>query len=174
MRSSRTADLQRTLRESPDTVTRILEMLTGEPIVADVVRQDPMVAEPDNVLGVSTGHPLIHRVAVLRGGVNGRPYVYAESTFVPDRLPEKAREQLACTSEPIGRILMAHGFAPTRQAFPRPGLPDPAPAVVVDDGGDEVILVRATLLLLGDVPVFAIREWFFGSVLRPFDRSGPA
>ena len=93
MRSSQTADLQRVLRESSDTVTQILEMLTGEPIVADVVRQYPIVAGDEQALGVSMGHPLIHRIAVLRGGASARPYVYAESNFVPDRLPDLAQGQ---------------------------------------------------------------------------------
>ncbi len=174
MRSSQTADLQRTLQESPDTVTRVLEMRTGELIVAEVVRQYPIVAQADNAFGVSVGHPLIHRIAVLKGGASGRSYVYAESAFVPDRLPEKAQQQLAGTSEPIGRILVGHGFALARQPFPPHAHPDPAPAVTVGDGANEVIWARAYLLLLDAVPVFAIREWFFDSVLAPVDQSGPA
>ena len=126
MRSSQTRDLQRTLREGPDTVTQILEGLTGEPIVADVVRQYPTAAEEaDSVLGVPMGHPLMHRIAVLRGGATARPYVYAESTFVPDRLPEEAQRQLAGTSEPIGRIMMAHGFALPARPFGSRALPTP-------------------------------------------------
>ena len=77
MRSSRTKALQRTLRESPDTVTQVLEALTGERIVADVVRQQLVAAEAENVLGVSAGHTLMHRVAFLRGDVSARAYVYA-------------------------------------------------------------------------------------------------
>ena len=70
IRPSQTADLQRLLCESPRTVTQVLEMLTGEPIRADVVRQCPIVAGDENALGVSIGHPLIQRIAVLRGGAS--------------------------------------------------------------------------------------------------------
>jgi chorismate-pyruvate lyase len=176
MRSAQTADLRRALLESRDTVTQILERRTGEQIVADVVRHDPTVAETDNVLGVPTGHPLVDRLAVLRGGTSARAYVYAASLFVPDRLPERAQQELAGTSAPIGRILLDHGFDLARRALPEPGAlgpPEFSPTAPVDDGADEVIWARAYLLLLDAIPVFAIREWFYGSVLDPLDRPGP-
>ena len=100
--------------------------------------------------------------------------MYAESTFVPDRLPEEAQLQLAETGEPIGRVMVAHGFALARRALPRLGHPDPPPAVLLGERAKEVIWARAYLLVLNDVPVFAIREWFFGSVLDSLDRTGPA
>ena len=58
--------------------------------------------------------------------------------------------------------------------FRRPGHPAPAPAVSLRDEANEVIWARAYLLLLSDVPVFAIGEWFFGSLLDAPDRPGPA
>ncbi len=155
-------------------MTQILESLTGKPIVADIVRQHPMAAAADNALGLAVGHSLIHRSAVLRGGAGTRPFVYAESTFAPDRLPERVQEELAGTSKPIGRILAGHGFALARAASPSLADPEQAPAVTVGDGANEVILARAYLLLLNDLPVFAIREWFFDAVLDLFDQPGPA
>jgi chorismate-pyruvate lyase len=174
--------LRRALLESGNTVTQVLETLTGEQIVADVVRHDPIEAETDNLFGVPTGHPLVDRIAVLKGGTSARPYVYAESMFVPDRLPEKARQELAGTHEPIGRILMGHGFDLTRQVLPESDVlahPTSASAVATGDRTDEVIWARGYLLLLDAVPVFAIREWFYATVLDPLDpldpldRSGP-
>jgi chorismate-pyruvate lyase len=168
--------LRRALLESGHTVTQILETLTGEQIVADVVRHDPVGAATDNVFGVPTDHILVDRIAVLRGGTTARPYVYAESVFVPDRLPEKAQQELAGTHEPIGRILMGHGFDLTRQVLPEPGAlahSASAPASAVGDRTDEVIWARAYLLLLDAVPVFAIREWFYATVFHPLDPSGP-
>lgn len=162
------------LCESPRTVTQVLEMLTGEPIRADVVRQGPIVAGDGNALGVSLGHPLIQRIAVLRGGARAQAYVYAESNFVPDRLPQLVQRQLAGTSDPIGRILMTHGVAMTRKASPHPEQPEAVPAVTVDDGAHEVIWVRSYLLCRNDLAVFAIREWFFASVLDALDRHRPA
>ncbi len=96
--------LPRLLRDNPDTVTHLLEELTGEPLVADVVRQYSMPAEARNTLRVGAGQTVTHRIAVLKGGVTMVPYVYAESAFVPARLPEAARLQLEQTSDPIGRV----------------------------------------------------------------------
>lgn len=171
MRSSQPGALQRTLQDSPDTVTQILELLTGEAIVAHVVRQDAITAGADNALGVPRGQPMTHRIAVLKGSTSQEPYLYAESTFVPQRLPETAGVQLARTNDPIGRIVVAHGFRLTRVALPRPGLPALPPAITAGEPAAEVTWARAYVLLLDDLPVFAISEWFFRSVLDALDRS---
>jgi chorismate-pyruvate lyase len=157
--------------DSSHTVTRFLELLTGEAIVADVVRHLPRTAAAGNALGVSTGRPMTHRIAVLKGATSHEPYLYAESTFVPERLPETAGLQLAGTNDPIGRIVAAHGFRLTREALPRPGRPRLPPAVTAGDPAAEVVWVRAYLLLLDGLPVFAINEWFFRSVIEALDRS---
>ena len=117
------SSLPRLLRDNPDTVTHLLEALTGEPLVADVVRQYSMPAEAGNTLGVGAGQTVTQRIAVLKGGVTTVPYVYAESAFVPARLPESARLQLERTSDPIGRILAAHGLDHVREETASPGLP---------------------------------------------------
>lgn len=43
-----------------------------------------------------------------------RTYMYAETVFVPDRLPEGVRELLAGIREPIGGVLASRGVAMTR------------------------------------------------------------
>ena len=80
-----TPSLPRLLRHNPGTVTHLLEELTGEPLVANVVRQYSTPAEAPNTLGVEAGRTVTHRIAVLKGGVTMVPYVYAESAFVPAR-----------------------------------------------------------------------------------------
>jgi hypothetical protein len=55
----------RTLLDGPDTVTHLLETLTGELLVADVVRQHPVSAGTDNLLGVAVGRHVTQRIAVL-------------------------------------------------------------------------------------------------------------
>ena len=52
-------------------------------IFADVVRQYTIQASTGNELGVTVGHPMTHRMAVLRGRTTDLPYLYAESTFLP-------------------------------------------------------------------------------------------
>jgi chorismate-pyruvate lyase len=163
------------LRDNPDTVTHLLEALTGEPLVADVVRQYSMPAEAGNTLGVGAGQTITQRIAVLKGGVTMVPYVYAESAFVPARLPESARLQLERTSDPIGRVLAAHGLDHAREETPSPGLPGTPRALdAAVRGASAVVWSRTYRLTIDDLPVFAICEWFFRSVQDAVERPTPA
>jgi chorismate-pyruvate lyase len=165
--------LPRRLRANPDTVTHLLEELTGEPLVADVVRQFSRPAEAGNTLGVGAGQIVTHRIAVLKGGVTSVPYVYAESAFVPARLPDVARLQLEETSDPIGRILAAHGLAYVREESTASGPGTPRALDRVDGGAAAIVWSRAYTLTIDGVPVFAISEWFFRSVAHALERSTP-
>ena len=170
MTASESSDLRRRLLDDPGTVTHLLETLTGEPIVADVVRQHSTRASSDNGLGVAVGHPIVHRMAVLRGGRTDVPYIYAESRFVPERLPEMAQVQLDRTGDPIGRVLVAHGLKAGRQGLPQPG-PLGSDARSARAGfRSDVVWSRTYQLIIDERPVFAIREWFFRSVLEAMDR----
>ena len=170
MTASESSDLRRMLLDNPGTVTHLLETLTGEPIVADVVRQYSISASSENGLGVTEGEPITHRMAVLRGRTTDLPYIYAEARFLPGRLPEMAQVQLDRTSDPIGRVLVAHGLKAGRQVLPQPG-PLGSDALRVMAGfRSEVVWSRAYRLVIDELPVFAIREWFFRSVLEAMDR----
>jgi chorismate-pyruvate lyase len=163
-------DLEETLLGRPHTVTHILETLTAETLSAEVIRQGPVAAGVDDALAVSTRETLTHRTAVLRGWPSGLPYLYAESAFVPERLPDGARHQLERSCEPIGRVLVAHGLNLARETLPRPERPYPASAVTA--GGQlGIVWARAYRLMVDGAPVFAIKEWFFRSVLDALDRS---
>jgi chorismate-pyruvate lyase len=166
--------LPRLLRDNPDTVTHLLEELTGEPLVADVVRQYSMPAEARNTLRVGAGQTVTHRIAVLKGSVTLVPYVYAESAFVPARLPEAARLQLAQTSDPIGRVLAAHGLTHVREDTPASGPGTPRELDGTAAGASAIVWSRAYRLTIDDLPAFAICEWFFRSVERAVERSMPA
>jgi chorismate-pyruvate lyase len=172
--ASESAALRRLLRDNPDSVTHLLETLSGEPLVADVVRQYPMGASAGasgaagNELGVSGGGAIIQRVAVLRGAITATPYVYAESAFVRERLPAPLWTRLERTGDPIGRVLAAHGVPLQRDDLP----PPPEPWRLGRDSGvpdTPVVWARAYRLMVDDLPAFAIREWFFRSVLEARD-----
>ncbi len=152
-------------------MTQVLEQLTGESIVAEVTRQYTIAADSDNALDLPEGQPITHRVAFLKGTTTHQPYLYAESNFVPTRLPPKVRAQLERTSDPIGRILVAHGFDLARQALPPPEQPKACPALTSGGLDAEVIWARAYVLHLDGIAVFAIQEWFFRSVLEALDRT---
>ena len=92
---------------------------------------------------------------------------------MPDRLPEQLASSWNAPSDPIGRILAAHGVAPDREAFPRSG-PGCRSALAASAAvASEIIWFRSYCLPIDDLPVFAIREWFFRSVLDAVDRSTP-
>jgi chorismate-pyruvate lyase len=168
--------LPRLLRDNQDSVTHLLERLTGEPLVADVIRQDSRPAEADNALGLSAGQPLTHRIAVLKGGVTLTPFVYAESAFVPARLPVAACHQLERTSDPIGRVLAAHGLALHREDLPSSGSSAPRTPRVLDaaaTGVSDVVWSRAYRLTMDALPVFVISEWFLRPLQDALERPMP-
>jgi chorismate-pyruvate lyase len=168
--ASDSSELQHLLLDNPGTVTHFLEKLTGELIFADVVEQFSIRATIGNGLGVTVGHPMTHRMAVLKGRTTDLPYLYAESTFLPERLPERARAQLDRSNEPIGRVLGACGLRPGREVLPQP---DPARTDAlgsIDGFSSEIVWSRAYRLSIDGLPIFAIREWFFRSVLQALDR----
>ena len=170
MTASGPVDLEKILLGGPDTVTHALETLTGESLSAEVICQYPAPAV-GNTLAVTMGQSLTRRTAVLRGRPSGVPYLYAESAFVPERLPDGARHQLEHTGAPIGRVLVAHGLHLTRDPLAPPDEPHPTAAVTAS-GQWGIVWARAYRLRVDGAPVFAIREWFFGSVLDALDRSG--
>jgi len=166
------ADLQRAVLDTPSTVTRFLEELTGEMVVADVVRQYPVVLGLNNELGVPAGETATRRIAVLKGNATDRAYLYADTVFVALRLPETARRQLEGTREPIGRVLADHGLDPVREPLAHPEevaaeAPDSAMRL-----GSEVVWSRAYRLTIDGLPVFLIREWFLHSVVDALGRQG--
>ncbi|HEY1988248.1 MAG TPA: chorismate pyruvate-lyase family protein [Acidimicrobiales bacterium] len=163
------AELERAVVDSPGTVTDFLESLIGEPLVADVVRQGPVVLDAGNDLEAVAGYAATRRIAVLKGGTTDQPYVYAETLFVRERLPEPARSQLERTTDPIGRVLVAHGLHPDREPLAPPGeATGQAPGAVTALDSD-IVWSRAYRLRIDGQPVFAIREWFLRSVLDAFD-----
>jgi chorismate-pyruvate lyase len=174
--------LQRLLLDSRDTATHFLEALTGEPLLAEVVRQTAVVhrtpvvhdpalsSEPAGVFDVTAGEGVLRRIAVLRGRVSAIPYVYAESTYLPGRLPESVQRRLASTTDPIGRVLSEHGLRQRRHEVspPQEGAPTPIDGSAAAAGA--VVCWRAYRLEVDEVPVFAIEEWFFRSVLDAMAR----
>ena len=162
--------LRRALAERP-TVTGFLEALTGEPLVADVLTQRRVASDPDAGLAVDGERTVIRRVARLRGR-GGTPYLYAETAFVPARLPLTARRRLAEGGDPIGRVLVDEGLAPARLPAVEP-VPRQCPDPVGPEVAESVVWRRAYRLALGGRPVFAIREWFLRPVLDALASAPP-
>jgi chorismate-pyruvate lyase len=154
------------------TVTALLETHTGEPLRAEVVGQGPVPAAADNGLAVAAGQMVTYRAAVLKGGVTHAPYVYAETIYLPERLPDRARAELAHGEEPIGRILVAHGLALSREPFTASASTGPSEGLALQLGC-EFVWGRAYRLLVGGVAVFAIGEWFTKAALGALGGPSP-
>jgi chorismate-pyruvate lyase len=155
------------LLDSSGTVTQFLETITGELILADVVRQSMVKAEPGNGLGVATGQVVTRRIAILVGRTTHLQYLYAETSFAPERLPEQVLAQLETTDHPIGQVLVAHGLTLGREPVPEQEARTPSPEIEL---AAEIVFTRAYRLMIDASPVFAIREWFLRSVLEALER----
>ncbi|MHB8439496.1 MAG: chorismate pyruvate-lyase family protein [Acidimicrobiales bacterium] len=152
------------LFEGPSTVTSVLEAVTGERVVADVLELRNVEATAENSLELEPGHSVTRRSAVLKGVTSGRRYVRAVSLYAPDRLPEFVGDQLANTNGPIGRILVDHGLRTNREGLARPE-PLLLESVATSDSQVEAVWTRQYLLLVDHQPAFVIHEEFLSSVL---------
>jgi len=152
------------------TVTDILETVTGEPSVANVISLTTTTARDANVLEVAAGHELVLRIAVLRGERTHLCYLYAEAQYVPDRLSLDVLTRLKRSKDPIGRVLADYGVQWAREPISAASrLGEPHPSHVPDSS--EVVWERAYLLLVGGLPTFVIREWFLQPVLDAVERT---
>ena len=162
-------DLKRLL-DSPETVTHFLETLMGEVLVAEVVRQYPVAADSDNALGIAAGQAMTRRISVLKGRATDVSYLYADSIFVPERLPEEVWAQLEGSSDPIGRVLVAHGLKLGREPLPNradSGRRRPEP---MSSSRPRLYGPCRYRLTIDGKPTFAIGEWFLRPVLDAIDR----
>ena len=164
-------DFQRALADSPDTVTDFVESLIDGTLIAEVVGQYQVGASPaEDDLDVDEGETLVQRTAVLKGLESGTPYVIAESTYVPDRLPALVRAQLSWTHDTIGRALVRSGLKVERGSPSQPYEPGEPAAHAIATTPSEIVWSRAYLLLVDGTATFAVQEWFLRPVLDAFER----
>ena len=152
--------IERALSRSDDTVTALLERVTGEVVEADVMVQTAIVLTDRGPLDVKPGQLVVRRQAIIRGATSRRDYLYAETLLVPDRLPAGVPELLAATNAPIGRVLAARGFPMTRAMLDGPlrtptvARLDPANCVA------SAIYARRCRVDSSGIAVMLIDEWF--------------
>jgi chorismate-pyruvate lyase len=160
-------DRRKLLLDSTGMVTELLEALFDEPIDAERIMHESLIAGANNTFDLDEGHELLHRAALLRGRVTRRPYLYAESLIACDRLPEAVTAQLRHTVTPLGRALVAQDLVFRRKMLGQPrGTPR---------SSDEELLTlirsvdakRSYQILIDDVPVVAVDEWFLPAALDP-------
>jgi beta-ribofuranosylaminobenzene 5'-phosphate synthase len=88
-------------------VTTLLEVLTGKPIVVTTLLQQVVEADVERAraLDVEEGDSLNYRVVVLKNDDDDKPLIYAESYTPIARLQKEFRHDLMKADIPIGRIM---------------------------------------------------------------------
>lgn len=159
-------DRKKLLLESTGMVTELLEALFDEPVDADRLKHESLEAGADNLIDVDVGHELLHRAALLRGRLTRRRYLYAESLIACDRLPEVVTAQLRHTDTPLGRALVAQDLVFRRKMLGHPrGTPMSCDEQVLNLIRS-VDANRSYQILIDDVPVAVVDEWFLPAVLE--------
>jgi len=98
---------QRLLLVTDGSVTTLLEVLTGKPIVVRALLQQVVEADAEraSALDVEEGDNLNYRVVVLKNDDDDQPLIYAESYTPIARLQKEFRHDLMKADIPIGRIM---------------------------------------------------------------------
>jgi beta-ribofuranosylaminobenzene 5'-phosphate synthase len=98
---------QRLLLMTDGSVTTLLEVLTGKPVVVTTLLQQVVRADTDiaAALDVAEGDNINYRVVALKNEDDDRPLIYAESYTPIARLQKEFRHDLTKADIPIGRIM---------------------------------------------------------------------
>jgi beta-ribofuranosylaminobenzene 5'-phosphate synthase len=98
---------QQLLLNTDGSVTTLLEVLTGKPVVVTTLLQQVVKADTDRAidLDITEGDNINYRVVVLKNEDDDRPLIYAESYTPIARLQKEFRHDLMKADVPIGRIL---------------------------------------------------------------------
>ena len=98
---------QRLLLMTDGSVTTLLEVMTGKPVVVTTLLQHVVRADTERAaaLDVEEGDNINYRVVVLKNENVDRPLIYAESYTPIARLQKEFRHDLMKADIPIGRIM---------------------------------------------------------------------
>jgi beta-ribofuranosylaminobenzene 5'-phosphate synthase len=98
---------QRLLLMTDGSVTTLLEVLTGKPVVVTTLLQQVVKADTDRAvdLDITEGDSINYRVVVLMNEDDDRALIHAESYTPIARLQKEFRHDLMKADIPIGRIL---------------------------------------------------------------------
>jgi beta-ribofuranosylaminobenzene 5'-phosphate synthase len=98
---------QRLLLMTDGSVTTLLEVLTGKPVVVKTLLQQVVKADLERAaaLDVEEGDNINYRVVVLKNDDSDQPLIYAESYTPVARLRKELRHDFMKADIPIGRIM---------------------------------------------------------------------
>ncbi|HEC56868.1 MAG TPA: chorismate lyase [Candidatus Syntrophoarchaeum butanivorans] len=104
--------LQKLMLLTDGSMTLLLEIYTGHPVVVETLTQKIIMANEDIALrlGVALGDSVNYREVILKDGTTDRPLLYAISLAPLSRLTDEFREDLLRADIPIGKIMKIHGL----------------------------------------------------------------
>ena len=151
----------RLLLISDGTLTDIIEASFLEPIELVKLSVDSYLATvPVEALEIKTGDPVMRRKILLRGGISGTNYVYAQTLIALNSLPDKVREELVSSDSPIGRLWVKHKLE-TRKEMISIWREAAGPlAEYFDISADRELLARTYRVFSGGAPSMLISEYF--------------
>ncbi|KJX75848.1 chorismate--pyruvate lyase family protein [Mycobacterium lepromatosis] len=157
------------------TLTRVLNVVTNEEIIVDIINQQildaaPKVPELEN----SEIGRVLQRDILLKGRKSGRLFVAAESLIATDVLPPEITTYLTNTHQPIGEIMAASRIE-TYKEDARVWIGD-VPCWLTDYGYGDLpkrAVGRRYRLIAGGQPVIITTEYFLRSVFQDIPRQEP-
>ncbi|MBS1826270.1 MAG: DUF98 domain-containing protein [Acidobacteria bacterium] len=153
--------LERLLLVNDGTLTDALEMAFLEPIALDKLAIE-LTDSGDwpEALEAAPGCTIMERRIVLRGEQTRRPFVYAESWIVLDRLPAGMREKLVGSGNPIGRLWTEYKLETRKEILRFWRQPAGAIGHSLGVAAHETLLARSYRVFRNDVPIMIITEYF--------------
>ncbi len=153
--------IARLLLTSDGTLTDIVQAVFLEPIeLVKLSIEQCAATELEESLEIRPSDPLMRRKILLRGGVSGSNYVYAETLIALNSLPEAVREGLVRSGSPIGRLWVQHKLETRKEVLSiwreRAGELGPHFGITADAD----VLARTYRVFTGGKPSMLISEYF--------------
>jgi chorismate-pyruvate lyase len=167
-------DLKRDLRilvATNGTLTRVLEVITGEEIAVEIIdqRTHPTSLDFPEFRGPAIGSVVQRRIRLV-GERSGTPYVAAESLIAEDDLPTDVRRILAETERPIGEVMLASGMETFKEAA-EVWLANVPYWARADDKRGAPVVARRYRTIAANVPIMSITEYFLCGTRTPGQRN---
>lgn len=159
--------VQRLLLTTDGTITHVLEAYAGEPVqVVKIAQSFAPAAAHDVRLQALPGDPVLWRKVLLRGSDTRRPFIYAESALLLDRLDPAICDALFLSELPIGKLLFDHRVETLRELIVS-GREQAGPVgFYLGIGPSEPLLFRTYRIVHGGLTLMVITEKFAETAFR--------
>jgi chorismate-pyruvate lyase len=164
----------RTLIATNGTLTRILEVISNDEIVVQLIKQQiyPASAKIPEFKDLATSRVLRRRV-LLSGRKSGRRFIAAESLIAIDLLPSATIEGLTETDHPIGELILANRLETFKEEPEIWHAEFPNWVSLADDQDTESsALARRYRIIFRGQPTFIITEYFLHDSFKPVCPNG--